>query len=109
VAVSQPAAARQSRGHVTPACAGRVFKARVAQNRGLDLGTGVDHDIAGVVVHQPTGSGVRSSPRPAAARLFACSRWAITWSSISYAYFAVMPTTRRQWAVACVGGRGRSA
>jgi len=31
VAVSQPAAARQSRGHVTPACAGRVFKARVAQ------------------------------------------------------------------------------
>jgi hypothetical protein len=31
VAVSQPAAARQSRGHVTSACAGRVFKARVAQ------------------------------------------------------------------------------
>ena len=31
VAVSQPAAARQSRGHVTPACAGRVFKAWVAQ------------------------------------------------------------------------------
>ena len=31
VAVSPPAAARQSRGHVTPACAGRVFKARVAQ------------------------------------------------------------------------------
>ena len=31
MAVSQPAAARQSRGHVTPACAGRVFKARVAQ------------------------------------------------------------------------------
>jgi len=27
----------------------------------------------------------------------------------SYAYFAVMPTTRRQRAVACVGGRGRSA
>jgi hypothetical protein len=45
VAVSQPAAARQSRGHVPPACAGRVFKARVAQNRGLDLGTGVDRDI----------------------------------------------------------------
>jgi hypothetical protein len=37
VALSQPAAARQSRGHVTPACTGRVFKARVAQNRGLDL------------------------------------------------------------------------
>jgi hypothetical protein len=31
VAVFQPAAARQSRGRVTPACAGRVFKARVAQ------------------------------------------------------------------------------
>jgi hypothetical protein len=31
VAVSQPAIARRSRGHVTPACAGRVFKARVAQ------------------------------------------------------------------------------
>ena len=31
MAVSQPAAARQSRGHVTPASAGRVFKARVAQ------------------------------------------------------------------------------
>jgi hypothetical protein len=28
---------------------------RVAQNRGLDLGTGVDHDIVGVVVHQPDG------------------------------------------------------
>ena len=36
-------------------CAGRVFKARVAQNRGLDLGTGVDHDIPRVVVHQPDG------------------------------------------------------
>jgi len=31
VAVSQPAAARQSRGHVTPASASRAFKARVAQ------------------------------------------------------------------------------
>ena len=45
----------------------------------------------------------------AAARLFACSRWAITCSSISYADLAVMPTRQREHLAGRRDGQERSA
>ena len=52
-------------------------------DRGLDLGIGSITISPASSSSSPTGSEVRSSPRPAAARLLACSRCAITCSSIS--------------------------